>query len=54
MLKNRTDHDSSSMGGLESAKEIMNYLKETFGPQNRSTRQHAMKGLMSTTMVEGT
>ena len=42
------------LGGLESAKEFMNNLKETFGQQNRSTIQHAMKGLMSTTMVEGT
>ena len=32
----------------------MNTLKEMFGQQNRPTRQHAMKGLLSTKMVERT
>ncbi|XP_028114433.1 uncharacterized protein LOC114312403 [Camellia sinensis] len=38
--------------GVPTAKDIMVNLKEMFGEQSRSARQIAMKGLMSTKMVE--
>ncbi|XP_028056517.1 uncharacterized protein LOC114260568 [Camellia sinensis] len=38
--------------GVPTAKDMMVNLKEMFGEQSRSARQIAMKGLMSTKMVE--
>ena len=39
---------------MATIKDIMESLKKIFKQQNRSTRQTAMKGLMSTKNVEGT
>ncbi|CAL5428922.1 unnamed protein product [Camellia sinensis] len=38
--------------GVPTAKDMMINLKEMFGEQSRSARQTAIKGLMSTKMVE--
>ncbi|XP_077249088.1 uncharacterized protein LOC143888515 [Tasmannia lanceolata] len=40
--------------GMASSMDIMHNLREMFGQQNRSSRQIAIKGLISTKMVEGT
>ncbi|XP_077252358.1 uncharacterized protein LOC143891703 [Tasmannia lanceolata] len=40
--------------GMASSMDIMYNLREIFGQQNRSARQIAIKGLVSTKMVEGT
>ncbi|CAL5379479.1 unnamed protein product [Camellia sinensis] len=40
--------------GVPIAKDMIVNLKEKFGEQSRTARQTAMKGLMSTEMVEGT
>ncbi|GKU97061.1 hypothetical protein SLEP1_g10245 [Rubroshorea leprosula] len=50
-LENRLQKQHEKMA---TAKDIMASLKEMFGQQNRSARQSAMKGLMSTKMTEGT
>ncbi|EOX98948.1 Polyprotein-like protein [Theobroma cacao] len=39
--------------GLATARDMIYNLQEMFGEQNRSARQAALKGLMSTKMVEG-
>ncbi|XP_077221647.1 uncharacterized protein LOC143855416 [Tasmannia lanceolata] len=40
--------------GMASSMDIMYILRKMFGQQNRSARQIAIKGLVSTKMVEGT
>ncbi|XP_077215666.1 uncharacterized protein LOC143850293 [Tasmannia lanceolata] len=40
--------------GMASSMDIMHNLREMFGQQNRSARQIAIKGLVSTKIVEGT